>query len=692
MNVTENVRTRHFLEDGGEMGALTRSFDWSQTSIGHYDTWPQSLQTTVGIILHSDFPMFLWWGDEMIQFYNDAYRPSLGLEGKHPKALGQNAKECWPEIWDIIHPLIIKVKNTGRSFFSEDQLIPIDRNGQREDVYWTFSYSAVIGEYGNIDGVLVVCNETTRKVQSLIEIKNTKIQLEQSEKNLKNVILQAPVAMCILKGGEHVVEIANERMLELWGKTAKDVINKPLFVGLSEAKDQGFEDLLNSVYTTGQTFTSPGLPVTLPRNGKLEAVYVNFVYEAFRSGEGNITGVMVVATDVTEQVTAANKIQESEEALKTFKFFADNVTDFIGICDIQGKPFYINDSGLKKVGLESDQIEEISLTEFFFPEDVHFVMNEFIPRVLVAGADETEIRFRHFKSGEPIWMMYNVTLLYDPAGEIIGLATICRDISEQRSFAEKLSKEVKDRTLELERKNNELEQFTYAASHDMQEPLRKVQAFISIIMKTNREQLDERGRMYLDKIVSSVARMKTIIDDLLNYSHQTNASQQLVPTDLNEVLANVEADLEMIIQKKAAVIVKDPLPVITVSPSQINQLFYNLINNSLKFVRPDSNPYIEIHLKEVNENDLERTKSLDPGKPYIKIVFSDNGIGFEPEYAENIFSLFTRLHGRSEYEGTGIGLALCKKIIDNHSGSIYAESTPGEGSRFHVILPLIGVD
>jgi PAS domain S-box-containing protein len=688
----EKVRTYHFLEDGGEMGELTRSFDWSQTSIGHYDTWPQSLQTTVSIILHSHFPMFLWWGDDMIQFYNDAYRPSLGREGKHPKALGQNAEACWPEIWDIIYPLITKVKTTGESFFSEDQLIPIDRNGQREDVYWTFSYSAVIGEYGDIDGVLVVCNETTRKVQSLIEINQTKILLEQSERNLRNVILQAPVAMCILKGSEHVVEIANERMLELWGKAAGDIVAKPLFLGLPEAKDQGFEDLLNNVYTTGMTFTSPGLPVTLPRNGKIEIVYVNFVYEAFRSGNSDITGVMVVATDVTEQVTAANKIQENEEALKTFKFFADNVTDFIGICDIQGKPFYINDSGLRQVGLEAEQIEQTTIHEFFFPEDVEFIMNNFIPRVLVAGSDETEIRFRHFKTGEPIWMMYSVTLLYDPAGEIIGLATISRDISEQRSFAEKLSAEVKDRTLELERKNNELEQFTYAASHDMQEPLRKVQAFISIIMKTNRDQLDERGRMYLDKIVGSVSRMKTIIDDLLNYSHQTSESQQLVPTDLNEVLSNVEADLEMIIQKKNAVIIKDPLPVLMIVPSQINQLFYNLINNSLKFVSPDSTPHIEIRLKEMEEVDFERRKSLDPSKPYIKIVFSDNGIGFEPEYAESIFSLFTRLHGRSEYEGTGIGLALCKKIIDNHNGSIYADSKPGEGSCFHVILPLIGVD
>src|SRR5688572_1637121 len=124
----------HFLEGGGELGALTRAFDWSKTVIGACDQWPQALKTTVGIILHSDFPMFLWWGDDMIQFYNDAYRPSLGENGKHPKALGQPARECWPEIWNIIYPLIEQVRTTARSFFSENQLVPIYRNGKIEDV------------------------------------------------------------------------------------------------------------------------------------------------------------------------------------------------------------------------------------------------------------------------------------------------------------------------------------------------------------------------------------------------------------------------------------------------------------------------------------------------------------------------------------------------------------------------------
>ena len=177
-----------YLEGGGEMGALTRAYDWSKTPIGSFDNWPQSLRTTVSIILRSDFPMFLWWGNEMIQFYNDAYRPSLGDEGKHPTALGQRGVDCWPEIWPIIYPLIEQVRNTGKSFFIEDKLVPIFRNGRIEDVYWTFSYSAVIGESGEIDGILVVCHETTHQVFNKIENARIRKQLAVSIKLLACLI------------------------------------------------------------------------------------------------------------------------------------------------------------------------------------------------------------------------------------------------------------------------------------------------------------------------------------------------------------------------------------------------------------------------------------------------------------------------------------------------------------------------
>jgi signal transduction histidine kinase len=176
-NITSNSYLK-YLEGGGEMGRLTCSFNWAETSLGSPDQWSQSLLTTISILLKSKFPMFLWWGPDLIQFYNDAYRPSLGMNGKHPRALGQKGKDCWKEVWPVIHPLIQQVMVDGESTWSENLLIPILRNNKLEDVYWTFSHSPVIDESGKPAGVLVVCNETTESVKNYRSVQEANQQLE----------------------------------------------------------------------------------------------------------------------------------------------------------------------------------------------------------------------------------------------------------------------------------------------------------------------------------------------------------------------------------------------------------------------------------------------------------------------------------------------------------------------------------
>jgi len=167
-----------YLEGGGEMGQLIRSYNWQDTVLGPPESWPQSLLTTVSIILNSKFPMFLFWGPDLIQFYNDAYRPSLGNNGKHPSALGQRGVDCWPEIWPFIKPIIDNVMAGGEASWNEDQLLPIYRNDKLEDVYWTFSYSKARDDNGETAGVLVICNETTQQIASYNNLKQAKLDLE----------------------------------------------------------------------------------------------------------------------------------------------------------------------------------------------------------------------------------------------------------------------------------------------------------------------------------------------------------------------------------------------------------------------------------------------------------------------------------------------------------------------------------
>lgn len=262
-----------FLPGGGEMGERIRNFDWNYTSVGSPAQWPQSLRTTLSIILNTKSPMFLW-GKDLIQFYNDAYPPSLGNNGKHPYALGQSGEDCWPEIWPVIKPLIDQVFATGEATWSEDQLIPIYRNGKIEDVYWTFGYSAVINEDGEVGGVLVVCNETTEKVRNLHA-------LQSKEKTLQSIFSQAPVAIAIFRGPSFIIELANEKVLEYWGRTFDQVINKPLFEALPEAAGQGFEELLTRVLNTGERYVAKEHSINLNRNGKLEKTYINFLYEPY---------------------------------------------------------------------------------------------------------------------------------------------------------------------------------------------------------------------------------------------------------------------------------------------------------------------------------------------------------------------------------------------------------------------------
>jgi len=210
----------------GEMADLTRSFDWSQTPVGPVEQWPDALLITVNTILASRHPMFLWWGEQLVQFYNDAYRPSI-REDKHPRALGQPGRECWPEIWSIIGPQIDAVMTDGIASWHENQLVPIYRNGKLEDVYWTYGYSPVRDSLGSIGGTLVVCTETTEGVVA-------QRQLQQESQRLADLFQQAPAFFAVLGGPEFVFEMLNEPYQDLIGH--RSVVGKSLSEAVPEAQ------------------------------------------------------------------------------------------------------------------------------------------------------------------------------------------------------------------------------------------------------------------------------------------------------------------------------------------------------------------------------------------------------------------------------------------------------------------------
>ncbi|MBW2258948.1 MAG: hypothetical protein JRF18_00655 [Deltaproteobacteria bacterium] len=233
---------------------------------------------------------------------------------------------------------------------------------------------------------------------------------------------------------------------------------------------------------------------------------------------------------------------------------------------------------------------------------------------------------------------------------------------------------VKETMAELERSNAELQRFAYVASHDLQEPLRKIQAFGDRLRGKYADMLDDRGRDYLWRMGSAAARMQTLISDLLTLSRVTTQAQPFVPVNLGKVVKDVLSDLEDHIKRTGGHVKVSDMPTIDADPTQMRQLFQNLIDNGLKFHLPEEKPVVSI-----------RTQQLDE---ICQIIVEDNGIGFDEKHIERIFTVFQRLHGRGEYDGTGVGLPICRKIAERHGGTITATSTPNQGATFVVTLPV----
>jgi signal transduction histidine kinase len=273
--------------------------------------------------------------------------------------------------------------------------------------------------------------------------------------------------------------------------------------------------------------------------------------------------------------------------------------------------------------------------------------------------------------------------VHERTATINNMISALRDEIQVRSEAEESAKQSAE---ELKRSNRELEQFAAVASHDLQEPLRKIQAFADRLETDSRAQLGEKGRDYLDRILNSASRMRRLIDDLLTYSRVTTKGLSFSPVNLHQVVEEVVGDLEGRLHQTGGTISFDELPSVAADPLQMRQLFQNLLANALKFHRPQVAPEVTV-ASAVIFPAADSDHGTEQGMQ-LQVKIRDNGIGFEPEYKERIFDLFQRLHGRDDYEGTGIGLAICKKIVERHGGTISADSIPHSGAVFTITLPL----
>jgi len=302
----------------GEMAARCRAFDWASTPLGPTSGWSRSLRTIVSTMMESRHPMFLWWGADLVQIFNDGYLPSFGTSGRDVTALGARGREHWAEIWPVIGPQIEQVMTTGKATWHEDHLVPIERNGRLEDVYWTYGYSPVRDDDGAIAGVLVLVQETTSRVQALAELEKARAEAERGRSRLNELFHRAPAFIAVLRGREFVVELSNSSYDQLVGH--REILGRPIFDALPDLRGQGFEDILLRVMDTMEPFVGREMAVTIKRTPSAapDLCYVDFIYMPITESDGSVSGVFVHGVDVTDQVNARHEVEsaraEAEDA------------------------------------------------------------------------------------------------------------------------------------------------------------------------------------------------------------------------------------------------------------------------------------------------------------------------------------------------------------------------------------------
>lgn len=385
--------------------------------------------------------------------------------------------------------------------------------------------------------------------------------------------------------------------------------------------------------------------------------------------------------DITERRQWEERLANERAILRTL---VDHLPVAIYLKDTATRKTLVNPVDQRNLGVQSEA-EALGRTDFeFFPREQAEAFYADDMQVLTTGVPVLNREERITRpDGSQGWLLTSKVPLRDVSGRIVGLAGIGLDITERKQADEKL----RAFAAQLERSNRELQDFAYVASHDLQEPLRKIIVFSERLCERHGESLAPEARDYLERIRRAAQRMQTLINDLLAFSRVTTRARDFEPVSLTQVVREVLTDLEARIEQTGGTVTVDPLPDIEADPVQMRQLFQNLLGNALKFRKPDQPPVVRVWAEPLTAPRPEHGPGGSP-EPLCRVHVQDNGIGFEEKYLDRIFNVFQRLHGRGEYEGSGIGLAIARKIVQRHGGHITARSRPGEGATFIVTLPM----
>ena len=779
-----------------------------------YDVSPQvksrkiveeSEQSIRALVESAPFPIGVYQGEELrISLANQSI---MEIWGKGDDVVGKLYTDILPELQNQqIFEKLRTVLRTGVPYHAKNQRVDLLHNGELKSHAFNYSFTPLIDEKGKVFAVMNTAAEVT-------ELHEAKQKVEESEKRFRESVKQAPVGIAIFRGQEYKAEMANEHYLQLINQTEEDFLGKPMFESVPEV-EKTLAPIVAEIYKTGKDYHGYELPIQFNRNGEQAIKYFNFFYHPLKEHD-TISGFIVVATDVTLTVRAKQLIEENEEKLELvidgselgifdvnlktsdvvasdrcyeiigfkdkrgltneemltnfhpedleirreafkkafidgklhyqariiwddksvhwmdakgkvffdsddkperilgtirditeerrfqqellereekFRLLADSMPQYIWTADPRGNVTYFNQSAYDFSGIQEGQLNNRGWLNMVHPDDRSANYKRWVHSIQTGENYLFEQRFRKH-NGEYRWQLSRAIPQRDVDGTIKRWVGTSTDIQEQKVFTTKLETQVRLRTKELEQKNidlekmnKELQSFVYISSHDLQEPLRKIQTFSSRIIETEYETLTENAKKYFERMQNSAYRMQHLIQDLIAYSRTNVKDNNYEMVDLHAIIEDVKDTLSEELEQKVVNFKFHDICELKIITVQFKQVILNLMSNAIKFAKEAQSLDITITCKMVNGAETG-IKTLSKNKAYSHIRFSDNGIGFEQEYSKRIFEVFQRLHSKDAYTGTGIGLAIVKRIIENHEGAILANGILNEGATFDIYIP-----
>jgi hypothetical protein len=669
------ANTPMFLKGGGEAGALIRVLDWASTPLGPLETWPQSLRSTVGIVVHSRVPMVMLWGEEGVMIYNDAYSVFAG--GRHPHLLGSNVREGWPEVADF-NDHVMKVGLAGGTLAYRDQELTLHRSGKPEQVWMDLDYSPIPGEDGEPAGVLSIVVETTERV-----LADRRVAAEQHRQ--RQLLQQMPGFIGVVTGPEHVYAYVNNAYVKISERS--DFIGRKFRDVFTDLEDQAFSELLDQVYSTGSGIVMRGMELRL--HGSTEAQFIDFLFEPIRDERGTVTGVFIGGYEVTEAFRAASALRASEARLRELNADLERQViertqargrtwqvspDLLGALNPEGYFETSNPAWKTVLGWTEEEVARLSIFELLHPDDVERTRAGFA----LTQKGQPVIRFPNryrCKDGSYRWISW----VGVPEDRLVYCSG--RDITDEKAAEAELA--AAQEALRQAQKMEAVGQLTGGIAHDFNNLLTGISGSLELLQSRMAQgRLTDLDR-YINAAQGASKRAAALTHRLLAFSRRQTLDPK--PTNVNGLVAGMEELIRRTVGPEITVEVvgASGLWPALVDPPQLESALLNLCINARDAMPEGGRITIETANKWLDDR-AARERDLPAGQ-YLSLCVTDSGTGMSPDVIARAFDPFftTKPIG----QGTGLGLSMIYGFVRQSGGQVRIYSELGQGTTMCLYFP-----